>query len=311
VRIEFVDTNKGLMMNYLITGGTGLIGKALIAALSQNNIDITVLTRNPKQAKTLLGDHLHFIDTLTGKDIENKDVVINLAGEPIADKRWTNSQKNKICQSRWQITQQLVELIKQAEVPPSLFISGSAIGIYGRQDNKEVNESYKDFNKEFTHDICQKWEAIALSASSEKTRVAILRTGIVLAKNSGALAKMLPPFKLGLGGPISHGKQVMSWIHYQDMIAAILHIEKHKELNGPINLTAPFPVSNDIFSRTLASQLKRPCFFTTPECLLKILFGEMADLLIYGQNVVPTKLLDSGYNFKYPTIQDALSELVS
>jgi hypothetical protein len=299
------------MMNYLITGGTGLIGKALLATLSQDNVAITVLTRNPKQAKTLLGDHLHFIERLTSKDIENKDVVINLAGEPIADKRWTNAQKNKICQSRWHITQQLVELIKQADVPPSLFISGSAIGMYGRQGNKEINESYKDFNQEFTHDICQKWEAIALSASSEKTRVAILRTGIVLAANSGALAKMLPPFKLGLGGPISHGEQVMSWIHYQDMIAAILHIKEHKDLSGPINLTAPFAVSNHKFSQTLSSQLKRPGFFTTPAWLLKILFGEMADLLLYGQNVVPTKLINSGYHFKYPTIKDALSDLVS
>ncbi|MFQ3288767.1 MAG: hypothetical protein ACI93V_000987, partial [Alteromonadaceae bacterium] len=170
---------------------------------------------------------------------------------------------------------------------------------------------YTDFNQEFTHDICKKWEAIALEASSEKTRVAILRTGIVLATNSGALAKMLPPFKLGLGGPISQGEQIMSWIHYQDMVAAILHIEKSKELNGPINLTAPFAVSNHHFSQALSSQLKRPCFFTTPTLLLKLLFGEMADLLLYGQNVVPTKLLDSGYSFKYPTIEAALTDLVS
>lgn len=298
-------------MNYLITGGTGLIGKALIAELSQNNVEITVLTRNPKQAKKSLGNHLHFIDELTSSDIENKDVVINLAGEPIADKRWTNAQKNKICQSRWHITQQLAELINKAEAPPSLFISGSAIGIYGRQGNKAINEDYTDFNQEFTHDICKKWEAIALEASSEKTRVAILRTGIVLATNSGALAKMLPPFKLGLGGPISQGEQIMSWIHYQDMVAAILHIEKSKELNGPINLTAPFAVSNHHFSQALSSQLKRPCFFTTPTLLLKLLFGEMADLLLYGQNVVPTKLLDSGYSFKYPTIEAALTDLVS
>ena len=298
-------------MNYLITGGTGLIGKALIAELSQNNVEITVLTRNPKQAKKSLGNHLHFIDELTSSDIENKDVVINLAGEPIADKRWTNAQKNKICQSRWHITQQLADLINKAEAPPSLFISGSAIGIYGRQGNKAINEDYTDFNQEFTHDICKKWEAIALEASSEKTRVAILRTGIVLATNSGALAKMLPPFKLGLGGPISQGEQIMSWIHYQDMVAAILHIEKSKELNGPINLAAPFAVSNHHFSQALSSQLKRPCFFTTPTLLLKLLFGEMADLLLYGQNVVPTKLLDSGYSFKYPTIEAALTDLVS
>jgi len=297
-------------MNYLITGGTGLIGKALIAKLSQKNSDITVLTRNPKQAQALLGDHIHFINKLTSKSLENKAVVINLAGEPIADKRWTKSQKIEICQSRWQITQQLVTLIKKAEVPPSLFISGSAIGIYGRQDKTAISENYNNFNQEFTHEICKQWEAIALGATSEKTRVAILRTGVVLAPNAGALAKMLLPFKLGLGGKIGDGEQMMSWIHYLDMVAAILHIVKHEELKGAINLTAPFAVSNNDFSQALSSQLKRPCFFTSPPWLLKMLFGEMADILLFGQNVVPTKLINSDYTFKYSTIKEAFSDLI-
>ena len=297
-------------MNYLITGGTGLIGKALIAKLSQKNSDITVLTRNPKQAQALLGDHIHFINKLTSKSLENKAVVINLAGEPIADKRWTKSQKNEICQSRWQITQQLVTLIKKAEVPPSLFISGSAIGIYGRQDKTAISENYNNFNQEFTHEICKQWEAIALGATSDKTRVAILRTGVVLAPNAGALAKMLLPFKLGLGGKIGDGEQMMSWIHYLDMVAAILHIVKHEELKGAINLTAPFAVSNNDFSQALSSQLNRPCFFTSPPWLLKMLFGEMADILLFGQNVVPTKLINSDYSFKYSTIKEAFSDLI-
>lgn len=298
-------------MKYLITGGTGLIGKGLIAELVQQRADITVLTRNIRSAKTSLGSELKFIDKLSSDDIENSDVVINLAGEAIADKRWSKSQKNKICQSRWQITQKLAELINQVDNPPSLFISGSAIGMYGRQGNEPIDESFKNFHHEFTHEVCSTWEALAISAASNKTRVAILRTGVVLAKNKGALAKMLPPFKMGVGGQISDGEQFMSWIHYEDIIGAIIHILQNKELEGSINLTSPLAISNTEFSQVLASQLKRPCFFTTPAWLLKTVFGEMADILLFGQNVYPTKLVNSGYSFKFTRIKAAISDLIS
>ena len=297
-------------MNYLITGGTGLIGKAFIESLPKNTSQITVLSRNKINAKKLLGSEINCIDKLSIIDIENSDVILNLAGEAIADKRWSDTQKDKICQSRWGITQNLVDLINQAENPPSVFISGSAIGIYGRQNKQPINENFEDFHHEFTHHVCSEWENIALAAVTSKTRVAILRTGIVLAKKNGALGKMIPPFKLGLGGKIGDGEQMMSWIHLEDMVAGISHIEKDETLQGAINLTAPNPVNNYQFTNALASTLNRPCFLSTPAWLLKTLLGEMSDLLLFGQNVVPDKLTNSGFSFKYSKVEEALTNLI-
>ena len=297
-------------MNYLITGGTGLIGKAFIESLPKNTSQITVLSRNKINAKKLLGSEINCIDKLSIIDIENSDVILNLAGEAIADKRWSDTQKDKICQSRWGITQNLVDLINQAENPPSVFISSSAIGIYGRQNKQPINESFEDFHHEFTHHVCSEWENIALAAVTSKTRVAILRTGIVLAKKNGALGKMIPPFKLGLGGKIGDGEQMMSWIHLEDMVAGISHIEKDETLQGAINLTAPNPVNNYQFTNALASTLNRPCFLSTPAWLLKTLLGEMSDLLLFGQNVVPDKLTNSGFSFKYSKLEEALTNLI-
>lgn len=296
-------------MNYLITGGTGLIGKALIEKLLIQNDTITVLTRNIKNAETVLGNNVNFITHLSINEIENSDIIINLAGEPIANKRWSASQKNKICESRWGITQQLSKLINKANNPPTLFISGSAIGIYGRQNSDSIDEHCTAFNKEFTHEVCSKWEALAYSVHSNKTRVALLRTGIVLANNDGALGKMLLPFKLGLGGKISKGEQIMSWIHINDVVNAILHIKERNELYGAINLTAPNPVSNTEFSTTLSAQLQRPCLLTTPAWLLVLIFGEMSDLLLFGQHVLPNKLINSNFTFQYNHIDKALQNL--
>ena len=298
-------------MNVLITGGTGLIGKALIKALRQNHANITVLTRNCTKAAKTLGTDINVIDELKLSTIENIDTVINLAGEPIANKRWSTAQKKQICQSRWDITEKLTSLIKAANNPPSLFISGSAIGIYGRQGSLSIDEEFTDYHREFTYEVCSKWENLALAAKSENTRIAILRTGIVLDENEGAIAKMLLPFKLCLGGRISHGQQMMSWIHIDDMVAAILHIQNTPSLKGFINITAEQPVTNDVFSRTLAKTLNRPCILTTPAFMLKLIFGEMADLLLFGQDVKPTKLKNSGFHFTYPTIDIALNNLLT
>lgn len=298
-------------MNYLITGGTGLIGRNLISTLNQNSSNmIKVLTRDIDKAASVVRD-VDLISELSLNDIEEADIVINLAGEPIADKRWTVNQKDRICQSRWAITEQLTSLINQAISPPSVFISGSAIGIYGRQDNILIDEDFKTYHIEFSHNICERWESIAKQVNTEHTRLAILRTGIVLDKSAGALAKMLPPFKLGVGGKIATGSQMMSWIHIDDMVQAIMHIITQKQLEGPINMTAPTPVTNQIFSQELASALSRPAIFTTPKIILQLIFGEMSDLLLYGQAVTPAKLLSSGYQFQYSELSHALNDLLS
>jgi len=297
-------------MNYLITGGTGLIGKALIKLLNKQSNVITVLTRNIKAASSLVNEGVRLIDELLLSDVENIDTVINLAGEPIAEKRWSQNQKNRICESRWDITEKLSHLISISKKPPSLFISGSAIGIYGRQGNKPIDETFSHYHQEFTHKVCSRWEQIALKASSKHTRVAILRTGIVLDKKSGALSKMLLPFKLGVGGKVGKGDQYMSWIHLQDMTFAILHIIENNTLSGPINLTSPNAVTNETFSKILSTELNRPCLLSTPPVLLKLMFGEMADLLLFGQNIVPQKLVDSGFRYKHDELAHALKNLL-
>ena len=295
-------------MNILITGGTGLIGRALIQHLHADRI--IVLTRNLASAAKRLPQNIELVTTLADVNFDELDVVVNLAGEAIVDKRWSSAQKDIICQSRWQVTQSLVEKMQSATKPPHCFISGSAIGFYGRQNASAIDENHQNVYNEFSHHICKKWEDIALSAQSDKTRVCILRTGIVLANNGGALEKMLPAFKFGLGGPIGDGKQFMSWIHIDDMIAVILAAIYQPSLTGIINATAPMPVSNQEFSKTLSKVLSRPCIFRVPAFMLRILMGESADLVLYGQNVLPQKLLKNNFKFQYPALQVALKQLL-
>ncbi|WP_158770579.1 TIGR01777 family oxidoreductase [Paraglaciecola sp. L1A13] len=292
-------------MRILITGGTGLIGSNLIPKLKPN--DITVITRNVSQAELLLGHKVTLISSLD--DFENLDdfhVVINLAGEPIADKRWSPEQKERIEQSRWGMTEKLVSLIKASSRPPSLFISGSAIGYYGRQDDQIIDEEFDSPYDEFSHQLCERWESLAKEAESQHTRVCIVRTGIVITRRGGALMKMVPPFKFGLGGPMGTGRQYMSWIHLEDMIDGLIHLIEHTECRGVFNFTAPTPVTNAEFSQTLASVLHRPCFLPMPAFVLRTIMGDAADLLLHGQRVVPKRLQESGYQFHYPELAHAL-----
>ena len=296
-------------MKILLTGGTGLIGTALIQKISNN--DITVLTRDTDKARKLLPKTISLVSDLSSIDFSELDAVINLAGEPIADKRWSKSQKEKICQSRWQITKQIADQINAASSPPTVFISGSAIGFYGRQSKERIIESDSTFNDEFTHQVCKTWEDLALAAESKHTRVCLLRTGIVLDSKKGALKKMLPAFKAGLGGPISNGQQIMSWIHIDDMVDIIVEALSNKSLSGAINACAPNAVSNEQFSQQLSQVLSRPCLFRVPKPILKLLLGEMADLLLYGQNIYPDKLLTNGFKFNFETLDNALINLLN
>ncbi|MBD1581648.1 TIGR01777 family oxidoreductase [Pseudoalteromonas sp. S16_S37] len=297
-------------MNILVTGATGLIGDKLCRFL-YNKHQVCVLTRNVPKAQGQFKNRVTCTDTLDDVDFNNIDAVINLAGEPIADKRWTEQQKQQILDSRINITAQIVNKIAQAQTPPHTFISGSAVGYYGRQSNHVlIDERWENPNQEFSHSLCKQWEELALSAQSSNTRVCILRTGIVLSQHGGALGKMLLPFKLGLGGKLASGEQMMSWIHIDDMTHIILYLLKHHELSGVFNATAPNPVSNQDFTKALCHALNRPMLFPMPEKILRLLFGEMADLLIFGQAVVPKRLQRAGYRFRFSDINDAMTSLI-
>jgi uncharacterized protein (TIGR01777 family) len=295
-------------LNILITGGTGLIGSALIKKLGDEH-SFTVISRNEAKAKQVLGSHTNVLNSVADvKDISVFHAVINLAGEPIADKRWTDTQKKIICDSRWDITTQLVAKINSSDKPPKTFISGSAIGFYGRQGDKVVTEDTSP-HKEFTHDLCEKWETIATGVNTDKTRVAILRTGVVLAENGGALEKMALPFKLGVGGSLGSGRQYLSWIHLDDMVNGIEFLLNNENCSGPFNLTAPEPVTNKNFSKQLAKALSRPCLFFVPSVVMKIAMGESSTMLLEGQNVIPDKLIKAGYSFTFPTLSIALGAI--
>lgn len=298
-------------MKILITGATGLIGTPLTQKLITLGHQVTVLSRSPQKVYshfckavecwTSLNDRAHLNDF---------DAVINLAGEPIAEKRWTDEQKKRLCDSRWTLTQQLSELINASETPPSVFLSGSAVGYYGDQGQAVVTEDEQPHDK-FTHQLAQHWEALAVNAQSEKTRVCLLRTGLVLSPNGGVLAKILPIFKMGAGGPIGHGKQFMPWIHINDMVRAICFLLDNPTLSGPFNMTAPYPVHNDQFTAILGDVINRPAFIRTPAFAIKAVLGESAALVLGGQQAIPKRLEEAGFQFEFIELKEALTDLLA
>lgn len=293
-------------MKLLITGGTGLIGRALVQRLCKR-YQISVLTRNPKRAIDCFGSSVQALSSLAEiKSISDYCAVINLQGEGIADKRWSDRQKLRIEQSRWTITRQLTELIQQADQPPAVFISGSAIGVYGPRDSTPVNEHSGIDANDFAHHLCAEWERLALAAQSERTRVCVLRTGVVLAPKGGALQKMLPPYLLGLGGPLGHGQQGFSWIQLDDIVGIIEHLLEHPDCQGIYNGTAPTPVSQAQFSASIAKVLRKSHFMRVPGFALKLALGELSSMLLTGQYVLPERTQAAGYVFKYPTVEAAL-----
>ncbi|WP_028775191.1 TIGR01777 family oxidoreductase [Shewanella waksmanii] len=300
-------------MHILITGGTGFIGQQLIKQLSAHQL--TIVTRSMVNAQKTLGHQHQYLNNLGAlTDLDRFDAVINLAGEPIAQ-RWSFANKQKICASRWDLTARLSELFNQSSHPPKHFISASAIGIYGNGDEAvDEQTSLCSFaetgaDEQFAHSVCARWEELALSAQ-DSTRVAIIRIGLVLGKNGGALAKMLPAFKLGLGGKIASGSQGMSWIHIDDLIALILYLLDNEQCQGIYNGTAPNPVDNATFTQQLGKTLSRPTLFPAPEKLLTIALGEMAELLTQGQFVKPTRTQAAGFEFQYPQLGPALKHIL-
>jgi len=300
-------------MKVLLTGGTGFIGRELLKHLTTH--EIVLLTRNPRRARehlnhTDMGNVTYVSSLDTFQHLNDFDAVINLAGEPIADKRWSKKQKKAICESRWSLTEQLVELIHASTTPPSVFISGSAVGYYGDQQDHPFDESLHVSDNGFPHHVCSKWEQIANRARSEMTRVCILRTGVVLAPQGGALLKMLPPYRLGLGGPLGSGHQYIPWIHMLDMVRGIVYLLETPHASGEFNLCAPHPVTNKLFSQTLARTLKRPHLLRTPKWLMSMAMGESSVLLFDSIRAKPKKLTELGFHFSYSRIEPALKNLL-
>ena len=292
-------------MKILITGGTGFIGSALCSRLLENKKHtVILLTRHPDKVKSPLQGISNLAQLDNGVAI---DVVVNLAGEPIADKRWTKQQKQRIINSRIDTTQNLLDYFESIEHKPKLLINGSAIGYYG------VDESDDPFNEDATGDasfssqLCQQWESVAMQAERIGVRTCLLRTGIVLGKGGGALNKMLPPFKMGLGGKMGNGKQWMSWIHLNDLVGIILYCMEHDDLSGAINGTSPHPVRNEVFTKALGKVLRRPTFLPMPTVAIKLLMGQMGEeLLLKGKKVLPVKVSEAGYKFRHPYLEEAL-----
>ncbi|MEZ5476559.1 MAG: TIGR01777 family oxidoreductase [Thiolinea sp.] len=299
--------------HYLITGGSGFIGLALIPTLLKQGHQISLLSRKPEKTLQQFGapPDLHTFSDFAQLDRTLAfDGVINLAGQGIADQRWSAAVKKQLTDSRILTTRALVNWLAQAEQQPKILVSGSAIGYYGLRGDERLDEQAQG-DDSFASTLCQQWEQEAQAAEALGIRTCYLRTGIVLGKGGGALARMLPPFRFGLGGPIGSGEQWMSWIHRDDLVNLILLALERDDLNGPLNGTAPEPVTSREFARTLGHTLNRPAILPMPAFAVKLLFGQMGEeLLLSGQRVIPAKAQDLGYTFRYPQLQEALRAIV-
>jgi uncharacterized protein len=303
-------------MHIVITGGTGFIGRALCRTLANEGHRITVLTRRTSEASRLLGSPVNVVEWngLEGgpweRCLEGADAVINLAGAPIADARWTVARKRLLTDSRVLTTCLLVGAISRRSLKPLTLISASGIGYYGASDDRVLDEGAAR-GEDFLADLCLAWEAEAMRAEQFGVRVVLLRTGMVLETDGGALAKMLLPFRIFAGGPILPGTQWVSWIHRRDHIGLIMWSLTTPTVSGPVNAVAPEPVTMRTFCQVLGHVLRRPSWLPVPEFALQLLLGELGSLMTTGQRVSPSKANSGGYRFQYPTLESALQAILS
>ena len=294
----------------LITGGSGLIGRALTTALLGDGCRVAILTRRPDRFSPTPGENVELFARL--RDIPEQDpvsAVVNLAGARIVGARWTTARKQVLRESRIDLTRSLVEWMGRRESPPATLISGSAVGYYGDTGDLAISEE-AGAGDDFGAQLCRDWEAAAEPATAAGIRVACIRTGLVLAKNGGMLPPMRLSFSLGLGAKLGDGRQWMSWIHIDDHVAAIRHLLSSEDSAGAYNLTAPTPVSNRDFSDILAETLHRPRLLTAPAFALRALLGESAALLMGGQRALPVRLEREGFAFRHRDLSEALCHLL-
>jgi uncharacterized protein len=304
-------------MKIVLAGGSGFIGKKLIEQLLRDNHILTLLSRSPKPVQkrwplvrvqfwNANSTHMQI-----GEIIEGADAIINLSGESISSRRWTNSQKKRILHSRIQSTRALVSALDHVKQKPSVLLNASAVGYYGNVPEGDVTEEYPKGNG-FLSDVCEQWEIEAMKAKKHGVRVVVLRSGVVLDKNGGAFPRLVLPFRFMMGGPLGTGRQWFPWIHLQDEVNAILFALKNEKITGSSNLAAPETVQMKDFCTTLGRLLHRPSWLSIPEIALKTILGEMAGpLLLEGQRIIPKKLIDTGFKFQFPKLDDALLNILT
>ncbi|MCA9284332.1 MAG: TIGR01777 family oxidoreductase [Phycisphaerales bacterium] len=302
-----MGTNDGVR-SILVTGATGLVGTALVVALRQDDREVRTLSRRPA------GEHAFKWNPARGelddRAFENLDAVVHLAGEPIGDGRWTDARKRAIRESRVRGTDMIARAVSLARTPPRVLISASAVGYYGDRGEETVDEASRN-GSGFLAEVCVAWEAAADPARSAGIRVVHPRIGLVVASEGGALSHMVTPFRLGLGGPIGSGRQWMSWIHLDDLVAVLRLLLDDSAFTGPVNAVTPMPVRNAEFVAALAKALHRPSFLPMPSLAVQLLFGEMGQhLLLEGAKVRPARLEEAGFAWRHPEIAEAIASAV-
>ena len=306
-------------MRIVITGGSGLIGQALTEEFSKNGHEVIILSRNPDRTRDQLSEEktVYWDGRTHGNwvgQIDRAGAVINLAGSSIVVEnlfkmRWTAKRKAQILESRVNAGKTITEAIRSVENKPGVLVQSSAVGIYGPLGGQIVDEDYP-LADDFLAKVCRDWEDSTKGVEAFDVRRVILRTGLVFSKKGGIFSLLKLPFSLFLGGPLGSGNQYLSWIHIDDVVGAIKHLIEHRHAGGTYNLTGPNPVKNKVFSRMMGEVMKRPAFIPVPSLAMKLVLGEVSTLALDGQRVIPNRLLEAGFKFKYENLEDALGELL-
>jgi uncharacterized protein (TIGR01777 family) len=301
-------------MRIIISGGSGAIGRALTESLATDGHDVIILSRSPERVKRLpKSARAELWDGQSasgwGHLVEGSQAIINLAGENLAEGRWTEERKRRIRQSRLKAGQAINEAIEAAQQKPAVVIQSSAVGYYGPHQDEMVTED-TPAGDDFLAQLCVDWEASTAPVEALGIRRPIIRSGVVLTEDSGALPRMALPFKMFVGGPLGSGRQWFPWLHMNDEIAAIRFLLDHEQATGPFNLTSPNPLTNAQFSKVLGRVLNRPAFWPIPAISLQLLFGELSSTLLEGQRVIPKRLQEMGFTFQYPQAEAALRDLL-
>lgn len=297
-------------MHILLTGGTGLIGSALCRRWVAEGHQLTVLSRRPQDVPRLCTASVRGIARLEDYGDGPLDAVVNLAGQPVADRPWTRARKASLLASRVALTERLVAWLGTRSQRPTLLLNGSAVGWYGDGGERELREDAPPGQGDFASELCQAWEDAARDAEALGIRVVLLRIGLVMSPRGGFLSRLLPQFRFGLGGTMGSGRQWWPWIHLEDQIAAMDFLLRLDGASGPYNACAPQPARNADFARSLGRALGRPVWLPTPAAVLRLLLGEMSILMIGGQRALPSRLLEAGFTFRFNDLDRALADLV-